>query len=179
MRDLTKRNGIAGFLLLFGILGMCGACSRNSYVIPQRETAAQQFKFAQQQEQNYLNVINKDRHEENGRQAIAAYRVVMKRFPDDKVYYPQSQYKIAFILDREKKTGAALRMYNHMIKAYPDNSRILADSLYGAAVIYDKAGKYDKAQANYERIIKEFGKDKEYDRLVVASKARYNRVRKK
>jgi tetratricopeptide (TPR) repeat protein len=174
-----KRPGILGIAILFVIVAVCGSCSRSPYVIPELETAAQQYRFAQNQEQNYLSALNKNKHDENSKKAIHAFEVVMKRFPDDKVFYPQSQYRIAFILDKEKKTNAALKMYNMLIKNYPDNPQILASSLYGAAVIYDGKKKFEKAQTYYERIIKEFGNNKEFERLVLASKNRYTRVREK
>ena len=176
---MRKECNSVRFSLLLALLAICGACSQSPYVIPESETAAQQYKFAERQEQNYLNAVNKQKHDENSRKAIAAFRVVMKRFPDDKVFYPKSEYRIAFILDKENKTDQALKMYNKMIKNYPDNPQILASSLYGAAVIYDGKKKYAKAQTYYERVIKEFGNNKEFDRLVIASKNRYSRVRKK
>jgi tetratricopeptide (TPR) repeat protein len=171
---------VAYGLVLAGLVPAL-ACHRNPYVIPLQPSAQAQFNYARALEKPYRSPLRARSRKDDYARALAAYRAVLEKFPEDRLWPPRARLRIALMQESEGEKSVALRTYENLIKEYPNADDIQAAALYGAALIYDERKEFEKAQAYYDAILKRFGNPKNtlYARYVREARLRSQIVKKK
>lgn len=167
--------------LLASVAVLVSCSSPGAYVIPRQPTAVGQYRYGVQMEQAYLSPLRREKKDEDYRRAVAAFRKVLKDFPDAKEITPLAELHLAFLKDKEGNKRQALKDYERLLKAYPDNDEIQVNSMYGAASIYEKFKQFEKAKVYYKQIIDRYQKrtDGSYPGIVQRARYRYAMPNKK
>ncbi len=182
---------LLSLLLLVG----CGLFGRKSYIIPEENTAAEQFSVAAVQEKRARGTLVKATKVEEFRKAVAAYDAVISRFPSDQQYVPAAwiaKSELWYLMGSEDSSSYARALAGFRMAAdkYADQPDIRAAALWGLGRTHDQlarergdtsAGRTSQqnAQTAYKAIIDEFSnhEDPAIRALAQQAKLRYRIVR--
>jgi len=154
---------------------------RQPVIIPDMDTAEEQYNIATQQYQDFTSPILSHRIEQRdelGRKSLAAFNNVITRFPSEKKFVAWSEYYIAEIYKREGKSRKALGLFDELTRKYPDNEMITVLSLKECGDLNDDLKRHEKAKECYNEVIKQFGKSQNDDvkRIVEYCATQYKKV---
>lgn len=186
---------LAAAISLVALLGCGGLFGRKSYIIPEENTAAEQFSVAMTQEKRARGTLVKATRVEEYNKAVAAYDAVISRFPSDQQFSPAAwiaKSELWYQLGGEESSyyAKALKGFRTSADKFADQADIRAAALWGLGRTYDQlaraqgdsaAGRSSQqsAQAAYKAIIDEFSnhEDPAIRSLVGQAKLRYRIVR--
>lgn len=149
-------------------------------IIPEFNTAKEQYEFAKMQKDNSL-LARKDRREERYTQAILAFKKVIEKFPEDKQYCSVSLISIGECYYWIDKFSKSAETYEEALKLYSNLNDIRPFALYGVALSYDHLKEYEKAQYYYKTLLDAYEKDQrnEVQDVLKKAKAKYSKVKVK
>lgn len=169
---------MAALVATGGCLGARKTSTAN-LLIPEEDTAREQFAIAEGQERDARGVFDAEKRAEELAKALAAYEVVEKRFPDDGKYTPAASVLIAEIRQELGQNDRAIAQFNHALKTYPDDSEVRIASLLGLGKSLDGAGRPDEAQVYYKMLIDQYQESTspEIRAIVEEARQRYRQIR--
>lgn len=170
----------AALLALFA-LAACGK-PKPEYVVPEFETAGEQYGFAESQRQKTTASSVSERRKEQMESIVVLYAKVVERFPEDRVYTPQAKLKLAMLNMRMPGMDAkrnAIEILEECVQQHDDFEEVHANALYQLGVALDIVGDYERAQNRYREVFDRYGASENAQLKEVAKKARsnYNKVR--
>lgn len=149
--------------MLLGVVAMPllgTSCSRTvgsaDILVPEADTAKDQWWIAERQKAVANGVYDKNVREDELRKAIAAYRSVETRFPDDERYTPVASLMVATIQRELENYEAAIRQYEHVLKSYPTDEEVRVSALYGLGLSLDRANRQAEALVYYKQVLDEY-----------------------
>ncbi len=144
-------------------------------VIPDFDTAQEQFAYASSLHVGVLPSLDKKKRRQQLERWIQAYSKVVERFPDDKTYTPLAYLTVAECQADLGKIQIARSMFREATERWGDNELVVARAMYDLAVTLDQEQRYSESQQIYREIIERF-KDSQkpgVGEIVKKAQARY------
>ncbi len=138
--------------VLAGLLSGCMPWGGEKYLIPEKPNAKEQYDYAYQLSLQASRVPTADR-EPLYDQVIAAYRMVIDRFPDDRLHTPVALLDIGDKYAALKDYKTAMKYYTRAARNYPDNDRVQVYALVRQGQVYDLTDRGAKARDIYKQVI--------------------------
>ncbi|MDX2175751.1 MAG: tetratricopeptide repeat protein [Candidatus Sumerlaeia bacterium] len=162
---------------------LLGGCSHfrsgPDWVIPEMDTAEAQLEVAYSQDRRARNTFDVENRTEEYAKAIAAYELVIERFPTDRDAAPLALLRTAELQRDQDNWPAALELYEEAVAKHPENPQVHAGGLYGMGLAYDELKQPQRAQAAYKALIEQYGADgdPQIRELARAARLRYQLIR--
>ena len=156
-----------------------GCASGRGYLIPDKETAAQQYLKAVEERSQRQRLITKDLDRKFA-PVIAAFRKVVDRFPDDETYTPLALIDIGDVYRKGlRKPGKAMKYYERVFENYPNSDFLQARSMIAMARCRLQMGANAKAQGQFKEIVDVFEghPDPQIAQIVAEAKQQYDVIR--
>lgn len=168
-------------LLLSMILILFG-CMRNPILVPEFNTATEQYIFAKNLKDQTMLVNPKGKERKIREDSIIlAYQSVIDRFPEDQRVTPLAWIELGDIYFRQNEIDEAIVYYETAFQKYPHQDDIVCKALFGSARAYDRIKDYEKAIDYYKKCFQRFENDKRTFLATIGQQARinYSRIRVK
>ncbi len=125
-------------------------------VIPDFETAREQYAYAASLQASMLPSFDKKRRRVQLDRIIQCYSKVVDNFPNDTVYTP-----VAFVIIAESyaelgQEQKAQSMFQEALQRWSDNDYIVARSMLNIALSLDRQKRFSESQRIYKEIIERF-----------------------
>ncbi|HPB31777.1 MAG TPA: tetratricopeptide repeat protein [Candidatus Sumerlaeota bacterium] len=166
------KNILISFMLAICAL-TAGCHSKAAILIPDFETAAEQYMFAKNmRERSFFHAEKKD--ERRDKAIVMAYDKILERFPDDMKITPLAYVELGDIHYRRKDYKKAIAIYEKSILKYSTQDEIVCKALFGAASAYDHQKDFEKAMNYYKMCYERFESDQRAFLAVIGAQARIN-----
>ena len=168
-------------LFVFLVVLICVvSCSKNPIIIPEFNTATEQFLFAKNLKDKgiYEQPKGKDR-KIHDRAVTQAYQNVIDRFPDDKKVTPLAWIELGDIYFKLKDYDKTLFYYETAKHQYPNQDDIQCRALFGTARTHDRLKNFEEAISLYRQCFMRFENDSRPYLAIIGQQARinYSRIR--
>ena len=177
---MKKKPGLLlPLFLVWGGFGMI-SCHREPIIIPDFNTATEQYIFAKNlKDTSYLEQRKNEKKETRQEAVIMAYQRVIARFPDDLRVTPIAWVDLGDLYLWVKDYQEALQVYETAMQKYPDQDDVICKSLFGAARAADGMKQYELALSYYKQCYERFENDKRPHLALIGKQARlyYSRIR--
>ena len=166
--------GLAGLALL--ALGLTG-CLRNSVVIPDQDTAEQQFQYAELKRRWETPPAEVKARKDFYRKHAYMFAKVIERFPDDELYVPLAIIAIAKLDYKSENYRQVVRYLEKALVFFPDNDQYQVRATFTIGRSLDQLKRYKKAKPYYRRCVEKYGTsgDKIVQSLVKECRLYYNK----
>ena len=150
-------------------------------VIPDYETAKEQYLYAMKLKLNTMKGFDKKTRENQLNRIETAFMRVIKNFPDDNEYTPVVYINLGETYNSYEKPLKAIAMFSTAIHKYPGQEDIQLFGHYGLGISYDKIGEYAKAKEQFKICIDQFGDNPRstFQKIVEQARRRYGVMREK
>lgn len=148
-------------VFLVACLGLQGCfLGPKKFVIPEMPTAREQYALAYDQYRHASSFFGQsEKKDEAVEEAMAAFRAVLRNFPEDTTYRPLSALMLGRCeLIRDRFTSAA-DYYRRALKENPDSPEVQQIGLYELGVALDGAKQYVEAKEAYRTFIERYSDD--------------------
>ena len=142
--------------VLLASCGWFGLKKGPEYLVPEADTAAEQFRLAQTQRASSRTVLDAEHRVVEFDKAILAYLAVRDRFPNDTKFTPAAVVFAANIHRDMQEYNEAVTLYLDAITNYPDQDDVRVDALYGLGKSYDAMGNVAEAKSYYKLLADEY-----------------------
>ena len=158
---------------------LCQSGCRTKIVIPDYESAKEQYFYAMKIKINTTIGIDEKRRKHQLRRIEAAFNKVIKGFPEDTKYTPAAYINLGDAYMKFHRPNKAIKIFSEAVKKYPDQEDIQLFGHYGLGLAYDSVGEFEAAKKEYKFCIDKFGdtQRKEFKKIVKSCRRRYNRIR--
>jgi len=128
-------------------------------VIPDLQTAKDQFAYATRYESITLGYVNPDKHKKYIQMDKIAqvHKAVIKNFPSDQEYTPLSKLTIADCDARLGNYHAAISKWQQIMSEYPNNELVQCRAKFSIARAYEQEGQYAKAKEIDKEVALNYG----------------------
>lgn len=167
-------------VMILGLVGLGGSCEKGpQYLVPEVNTAREQFEVAERQRRGAQGVFDKSARALEMEKAILAYRAVETRFPSDETYTPVAALLIGNLHQELEQHDKATRQYSQVLQRYPNDDGVRISALYGMGESLDQLSRASEAQNYYKLLIDEYSgtADPEMRRMVEQAIGRYRQIR--
>ncbi|MCC5876947.1 MAG: tetratricopeptide repeat protein [Candidatus Sumerlaeia bacterium] len=170
---------ITGILLLMVLsTSSCTSIFGPKHAVPEEATARDQMRIAERQLEATRTTFDPDMREEELEKAVAAFRAVVERFPNDSNFTPLAHYYWALLTQQQGRYRSAERLYREVLRRYPNDDVVNASSLFGLAETYEQLGRGRDSQETYRELVEVYANsdDPVIQDLVQIARVRRGRV---
>jgi tetratricopeptide (TPR) repeat protein len=179
-KERSMKIFLSGLFLIL-ILALSG-CAKTPIMVPEFNTAAEQYVFAKSLKDQTVLVNPKGRERKIRNDSILlAYKSVIDRFPEDQKVTPLAWVELGDTYFRLNDLDKAIIYYETSLQKYSHQEDIVCKSLFGAARTHDRLKNYEQAIDYYKKCYQRFENDKRPFLAVIGQQARinYSRIRVK
>lgn len=172
MKIFISLAGIAIALIATG-------CQRGpKAIVPDQETARQQYMFAKAKQDYSIPPANSRAMAVHREKHKFLFQKVVNRFPDDPIYTPRAILEIAEILFKERRYVDTILYLRKAMPLYPNMPEFQAQAIYLIGWSFDKMQRHEQAKEEYKKCIDQFGQSDNPAIQDVVTKCRrfYNRT---
>lgn len=152
-RPFRCAAGWGMLLVMVALLGSCASWFAPRHAVPEEATAREQMRIAERQLENARTTFDPDMRTEELEKAVAAFRAVVERFPDDRNFTPLAHYYWAMLTQDLGEYRRAERLYRETLRKYPNDEVVNASALFGLAETYERLGRGRDAQDTYRELV--------------------------
>lgn len=125
-------------------------------VVPDLDTARDQFSYALSAEVSDIPPVNYQRRIIHRKRQRVKYEKVIERFPDDPIYTPEAIIAVSRMLVLENRFKNVVRYLEKARSLYPTNEFFQARSLYYIGQARDSMQKHEDAKLAYKECMDRF-----------------------
>lgn len=161
--------------LFLGCVLILTGCSRTPIIVPEFNTATEQYIFAKNLKDQTVLVNPKGKERKiRDDSIILAYQSVIDRFPEDQKVTPLAWVELGDTYFRLSNIDEAIVYYETCLEKYPHQDDIYCKALFGAARTHDRLKNFEKAIDYYKKCYQRFENDKRPFLAVIGQQARIN-----
>jgi len=149
------------------------------YLIPEMDTAREQYTLADRQYRDALGMFAPEARNTELRKSVQAFEMVVQRFPLDMRYTPVADLMIANVYREVGELAKAEPQYRRVLSRYSDDEAIRIDALIGLGQTLDDLRRPSEAKVHYKMVIDQYSssQDPAIRRSVELARARYVQIR--
>lgn len=169
---------MVGLLLMTLTLSSCASLFGPRHAVPEEATAREQMRVAERQLEAARTTFDPDMRQEELEKAVAAFRAVVERFPNDSNFTPLAHYYWAMLSQEKGNSRRAERLYREVLRRYPNDDVVNASALFGLAETYEQLGRGRDSQETYRELVEVYANsdDPIIQDLVQIARVRRGRV---
>jgi tetratricopeptide (TPR) repeat protein len=166
---------IFNLYLFLGIALILSGCTKTPILVPEFNTATEQYIFAKNLKDQTMLVNPKGKQRKiRDESIILAYQSVIDRFPEDQRVTPLAWVELGDTYFHQNDLDEAIVYYETCLEKYPHQDDVYCKALFGAARTYDRLKDYEKAIDYYKICYQRFENDKRPFLAVIGQQARIN-----